>query len=227
MLTESKRFSDRPERSCKKCGVLFSGYRCKACQSLGKKQYIEKNREKINESNQKWRQQNPEKQRLAVTAWLNRHPDKKKQYNTKSRIKNRDVRIELSREWREKNPDKVKKNWVEWRVKNSEKLSIYRRKYSEKYPHIVRARKHKRRVIDESQTQSIDPMYIKDLFCIQLGVCVYCSTKLDKYQIDHKTPVARGGGNENQNLQLLCPTCNRRKGAKTDGEYRSYLNAFV
>lgn len=44
------------------------------------------------------------------------------------------------------------------------------------------------------------------------GHCVDCSSQ-DKLEFDHIIPMAMGGGNTSRNLQLLCETCNRRKGA--------------
>ena len=46
--------------------------------------------------------------------------------------------------------------------------------------------------------------------------------------IDHKTPLSWGGSNDRRNLQLLCRTCNLRKGTRTDREFRqAYRNAGV
>lgn len=42
------------------------------------------------------------------------------------------------------------------------------------------------------------------------GRCVACSAE-DDLQFDHVIPVARGGGNAAENLQVLCGTCNRQK----------------
>lgn len=44
------------------------------------------------------------------------------------------------------------------------------------------------------------------------GRCVECGTDFD-LQYDHVIPVALGGANTAENLQLLCGSCNRRKGA--------------
>lgn len=44
--------------------------------------------------------------------------------------------------------------------------------------------------------------------------CGACPATTD-LQIDHVLPVSRGGGSEDENLQLLCGSCNSSKGTKT------------
>jgi tetratricopeptide (TPR) repeat protein len=44
------------------------------------------------------------------------------------------------------------------------------------------------------------------------GRCVQCGSQ-ENLEFDHIIPVARGGASTERNLQLLCETCNRRKGA--------------
>ena len=50
------------------------------------------------------------------------------------------------------------------------------------------------------------------------GVCAVCGQPGD-LEIDHKTPISRGGSCDDDNLQPLCVGCNRRKGKKTMGEF--------
>ena len=38
---------------------------------------------------------------------------------------------------------------------------------------------------------------------------------LDLFEVDHVKPRSKGGEDVDSNLQLLCPTCNRRKGSRT------------
>lgn len=53
--------------------------------------------------------------------------------------------------------------------------------------------------------------------------CGYCGEDLDDgSEIDHITPVSRGGSNDPSNLTLCCLSCNRTKGDKTLSEYREW-----
>lgn len=44
--------------------------------------------------------------------------------------------------------------------------------------------------------------------------CRWCGARSD-LTIDHVQPLSAGGSNELDNLQLLCQTCNERKGSRT------------
>lgn len=50
--------------------------------------------------------------------------------------------------------------------------------------------------------------------------CQHCGS-IDNLEIDHIFPFSRGGGNEPENLQLLCKTCNLRKGDSIPLQFRS------
>ena len=57
-------------------------------------------------------------------------------------------------------------------------------------------------------------------------VCEYCGRRLSaskagKPNMDHRLPIARGGGAETANLVLSCSGCNRAKGEMTELEFRS------
>ena len=50
------------------------------------------------------------------------------------------------------------------------------------------------------------------------GRCQKCGEVLDKWEADHIVPFSKGGETVLENGQALCPGCNRRKGAKMEGE---------
>ena len=62
----------------------------------------------------------------------------------------------------------------------------------------------------------------RELLLRQDYLCVYCGQrrKSQNFEIDHMTPVKRGGSNDMDNLQGLCKPCNKRKWAITDREFR-------
>jgi len=58
----------------------------------------------------------------------------------------------------------------------------------------------------------------------QKGKCWWCSSKLgDKFHVDHRFPVAKGGHNNPSNLVLSCAPCNRAKSAKMPWEFSGRL----
>ena len=86
--------------------------------------------------------------------------------------------------------------------------------------------KNKRVALDPLLKKAITDELVKK----QKGRCMYCGRKVgrDLFDLDHKNPVSRGGTNRKSNFQLLCRTCNTRKGALTDREFRrKYREAGV
>ncbi len=63
----------------------------------------------------------------------------------------------------------------------------------------------------------------------QLGRCMYCgrAMEVEYLHIDHRNPVDRGGSNDRDNLQLLCPPCNILKSNQTDREFRSRFRSVL
>ena len=68
----------------------------------------------------------------------------------------------------------------------------------------------------------------RDLHKSQGGKCMYCGRKpgIDLMDVDHKNPMAKGGSDQKRNLQLLCRSCNTRKGATTDRQFRTKFKSI-
>ena len=62
---------------------------------------------------------------------------------------------------------------------------------------------------------------------IQLGAicCPYCNAAIDvlSMELDHKTPLRRGGGPELSNKQVICRKCNGSKGDFSHEEYSAIV----
>ncbi len=64
----------------------------------------------------------------------------------------------------------------------------------------------------------------------QCGRCFYCQNEITHYskksnslEIDHKTPISRGGSEDESNLAATCLGCNRAKGDMNESEFRGWL----
>ena len=217
-------------KPCIKCGAQERSKHgnCLPCQRLWKS----KNREKINISSKIWRQENAEKSRQYKQKYRETYPDKIKEYSKiyylreadKIKIKvkkwvddNSDA-VKIGRKNRYfKNKDKAKSDARQWKLQNPDKArSIYERWYEKDYKKIAERAKlnnHKRR--SKTKGQKLSKNIVQTLMILQKGKCACCGKSLKQgYHIDHIMPIALGGNNTDDNVQLLTPKCNLSKGAK-------------
>lgn len=97
--------------------------------------------------------------------------------------------------------------------------------YAQANPQGVQARARKRR----TQASGFIPSdALKTRLAVeQKGCCALCCEPIDrdalldakKVQVEHLTPVSRGGTNDDSNLVIACRTCNQEKAGKTMCEY--------
>ena len=99
------------------------------------------------------------------------------------------------------------------------------KRYDQANPDKVRARADKR----HQQADKFKPTAAlrTQLAVEQKGCCALCCKPIDKgslfdatqVQVEHLTPVSRGGTNDESNLVIACRTCNQEKAGKTMREY--------
>ena len=117
-------------------------------------------------------------------------------------IENKDAIAEAKRKYREKNLDSIREKVAKNRAAG--KFLAHNKQ--------GKARRRARR-LSAGGFHSVKD--IRNLKVIQKGKCAVCRTSIvEKYHLDHIMPLALGGDNSKENLQLLCPTCNLQKGAK-------------
>ncbi len=94
-----------------------------------------------------------------------------------------------------------------------EKRAAYNRMYRAKHPGCRRIEK-KNRKLKVRTSGKLSRKITDKLIGLQKGKCAICAEKLNgTFHIDHVIPIALNGTNTDDNIQLLCPACNLKKGA--------------
>jgi 5-methylcytosine-specific restriction endonuclease McrA len=77
------------------------------------------------------------------------------------------------------------------------------------------------RSLDARRPDPLEWSVIRDrIFKRDDFTCTYCFKRGGDLECDHIIPVARGGGNEDDNLTTACKPCNQSKGALLLSEWR-------
>lgn len=104
------------------------------------------------------------------------------------------------RQWRDRNQDLVRERDKLWRQMNPEK---------------VRLKAHRRRAQKKNVGGKISVGLAQKLLLLQRGKCACCGLPLgDDFHMDHIMPMALGGPNTDDNIQLLRQRCNSQKSSK-------------
>lgn len=183
-----------------------------------------------------WRKNNPEKSDASTNNWRRNNlkyyqsysrENAKRWYreNRKRAIANvRKRYLRLFKESPEKLSIEATLRAAKWRRENPAKADAIKKRWRKNNPEKSRNYNHQRRVKLLGSTGSHTEEDIRQLFFKQRGKCKWCKCKIfNKYHVDHKTPLSRGGSDFPRNLQLLCKKCNQSKSAKTMREWISYL----
>jgi 5-methylcytosine-specific restriction endonuclease McrA len=180
---------------------------------------VERNRTKCCEAVKRWQQKNRDKHLEYNRAFhkANRERDQQKQ-NARYKAKPEQHQANVRR-YRDANLEAVQARETKYRKENIEKVRERNRRNG--------PNQRARRKGAPGRHTAAD---IARLFDEQMGICAACKVAITKtgkgkYHVDHVMPLRRGGSNYPSNLQLLCPTCNRRKGFKHPDEWAKLLKS--
>lgn len=187
-----------------------------------------KDPEKRRDAREKWKKSNAEKQRGYVKkskAKRNADPEivaKKDAYKLRM--------IELARTKPERDAEKRERRNKKSRARRAEKARLEGRELGGRV--MTAEEKHEKRVINRKNRRYAErnaegklSVGIRGrLLKLQKGCCVICKKKLilhgeKKYHLDHIVPIAGGGENYDDNIQLLCFECNVSKGSKNNTDF--------
>lgn len=194
---QEKPFSAFSKQAAGKHGLRAS---CKECNQQDWKKYLEFNFEKRKEGQANYR----EKKKENIRA-----------YDVFYREKNKEKELARGAAWRSANPEKEKARTAAYRANNKEKDAARKALYAKQNPDVVRAIAARRRARVRNAKGSHNHEDIQKLFSLQRGLCVVCQADISgSNHVDHVMPLALGGTNDKNNLQLLCPPCNHSKSSK-------------
>ena len=177
-----------------------------------------------------WKKANPEKQaqldadaksirrakdrEYAAKKYL-KNPEGQKSASMKWYENNKDAAISASKEWAKANRKRVQVGKSKYYEANKEKISAYQSGYKKKNRPKLRVHDQNYRARKTTNGGSLSIGIADKLFKLQKGKCACCGKSLgDKYHLDHIIPLALGGPNTDNNIQLLRQRCNNQKSAK-------------
>lgn len=185
-------------KACSKCGIeqpmsmFFADNRrngqqshCKKCDGAQSAAYYQANKDRI---------------KAASAAWYAANADKAS---------------EVGAAWRAANVDRKKANDAAWQRANPEKRRAISTAWQKAHPEAGRIARHNRRAKERENGGKLSKGLAAKLFSLQKGICPCCKQPLGQdFQLDHKMPIALGGANADDNMQLLRKICNKQKSAQ-------------
>lgn len=186
-------------KTCIKCGSseFYAKGDCKACARVRAAAYRAKNPEKTKALVEKWNAENPEKKKAGRKEHYKNNRESILRDGSERYRNSPDAAKTRTKAWRKANPVRVKEYYAEWVKNNPEKLRI------------VSQNRRARKLASGGKLSS---GLAKRLFAIQKGKCACCGQSLgNDYHMDHIMPLALGGSNTDDNIQLLRKHCNLQK----------------
>lgn len=242
---KDKQRSDGRRPSCKKCkSATSAAYRAANPEKLraataawaaanpGKKAATKRawraaNREKVNAESAAYRAANPEKVRSAEIARYRNNPEFEKARVAAYRAANKEKVKSYAAAYRAMYPEKVMAFVTAYRKANPDKCRAATAAWRAANPEASRLSVQNRRARKTRNGGRLSKGLAKRLYALQKGMCPCCKQPLgDDYHLDHIVPLALGGPNTDDNIQLLRAICNQQKHAKHPIDFmqsRGYL----
>lgn len=201
-----------PDKTCRKCGALFSGVRCNECvkayNAAHRKvngeykeyyaAYYKAHAEKYRDAAKARNALDPSRKKASDKAWREANVERKRAASAAYYAANIDRAKALMAERRKNNPNEARDRTRRWVLDNPEKTRVHQ---------------INRRALKRNNGGKLSSDIASRLMVLQQGKCACCRTDLrkSKYHLDHIEPLAKGGMHDDSNIQLLCPQCNMTK----------------
>ena len=206
-----------PVRPCIKCGATdrYKSGKCIPCVKAQNAEWREANADKHHANSAAWDAANPDKKKANAAAWYAANADKVSAMSAAWKAANAGRKKATSAAWREANAGKANAKAAEWRAVNADIHHARSAAWRAANPEICKIYKQNRRARKTASGGALSKGLAVKLFKLQKGKCPCCRQPLgDDYHLDHKMPLALGGQNTDDNMQLLRSVCNLQKHAK-------------
>jgi len=205
-------------KEARECGLdrYFTGKPCihgHSCERTTKtKICVQCNRDRV----LRWSRNNPEK----VAARRKRDAKMMAESAKRSKLKNPEKYKALRISWLQRNKIQFDASVKAAKQKNPEKYRALHRTWSANNKDKVAANSRVQGAKRRGASGRFTKRDIETILKAQRGKCAYfkiCGMRLPRgavYHVDHILAIARGGTNDPSNVQVLCPDCNMKKGAR-------------
>jgi 5-methylcytosine-specific restriction endonuclease McrA len=151
----------------------------------------------------------PERQRAYAREWMKRNPEKAR---------------EAVRRWNKAHPEQRRKAKRLYYARHREQHKVVMAAYHKAHPEVLRAKSNAYRARARAAEGKFTSAEWRALVESYGGRCAYRG-EAGPLEVDHRTPLKRGGRNSIDNVLPACGNCNRAKGQLNEAEFRARLAA--
>lgn len=151
----------------------------------------------------------PERQRAYAREWLKRNPQKAR---------------DAVRRWNKSHPEQRRTAKRLYYARHREQHKAVMAAYHKAHPEVLRAKSNAYRARARAAEGQFTSAEWRALVESYGGKCAY-REEVGPVQVDHRTPLTRGGANSIDNILPACRKCNTEKGQLTEAEFRARLAA--
>jgi 5-methylcytosine-specific restriction endonuclease McrA len=151
----------------------------------------------------------PERQRAYAREWLKRNPEKAR---------------DAVRRWNKSHPEHRRAAKRLYYARHREQHKAVMAAYHKAHPEVLRAKSNAYRARARAAEGQFTSAEWRALVESYGGKCAYRG-EAGPVQVDHRTPLTRGGRNSIDNILPACQKCNTEKGQLTEEEFRARLAA--